>query len=103
MFEQNGTVTILGLSAEEWEAVSHGIDGALSGDPDWQSSLAKLGNNCKELKDETAYKNCIAEVHYFRFAFTGTRYIQDHWAAISGAGVAGFAAAFTAIAGAVKL
>jgi hypothetical protein len=78
MFEKNGTPTILGLAACEWEAASFGIDGALDGDPDWQQSLNKMKEG-----NPDGFKTCMEEAHYFRFAFSCTRYLQSHWAAIT--------------------
>lgn len=78
MFEDKNTPTILGLAASEWEAVSLGVDGALDGDTDWQTSLAKMkGGNT-----DATYQTCVTEIHYFRTAFTTTRYLQNHWTGV---------------------
>jgi len=80
MFE-TGVPTFLGLAACEWEALSLGIDGALDGDTDWQTSLSKMkGGN-----QDASYQTCSEEIHYFRFGFSVVRYCQTHWIIIAGA------------------
>lgn len=81
MFESATTPTFLRLTACEWEALSLGIDGALDGDTDWQTSLLKMkGGNQND-----SYQTCSAEVHYFRAGFSGVRCAQNHWKELAGA------------------
>jgi hypothetical protein len=83
MFEPPGTETFLGLCGAEWEALSFGIDGALDGDLDWQTSLNKQKEVCN---GNTSYNTCRNEIHYFRAGFSGVRFLQNYWVAILAAG-----------------
>lgn len=79
MFESSDTPTIFGLAAGEWEALSYGIDAALDHEVDYATALLKL-----EGVNSDVAKNVRAEMHYYRFGFSCTRYAQENWACITG-------------------
>lgn len=88
MFEENGTKTILGMCAYEWECIGYGIADAIDHKPITPETF--LGNLALMSDDEKEkYK---AEYHYYRWTGSVVTNIQKHWFSISStlAGLFGF-------------
>lgn len=88
MFEPDGTKTVLGLCAYEWECVGYGIADAIDHKPITPETF--LGNLalCSD-EEKEKYK---ADYHYYRWSGAIVANTQKHWLTISSAigGLLGF-------------